>query len=150
MREPTIRKSFTSDNLYREEFNEGWVTLFGFSRSDTGLVLAEFRKYGAIEDVRHPTRDGNWINVKFKEKNVVQKVLSKNGTRIGLSLMIGVVPCKDPSLSQGIRGEIPHPSGSHPGYSQPFSGEYGLERVLDTGPQPPSTIDRIVEYVFGF
>lgn len=91
------RNSLSVGNLDEEE----WVTVYGFSPSDTNVILQEFEKCGVI--LRHVPgpRDANWIHILYQSRAYADKALNKNGMQINGSLIIGVKPV-DPMQRQAL------------------------------------------------
>ncbi|MQM08070.1 hypothetical protein Taro_040920 [Colocasia esculenta] len=60
---PELQKnSLPTGSLDEEE----WVTVYGFSPSDTNLVLREFEKFGVILKHVPGPRDANWIHILYQ------------------------------------------------------------------------------------
>lgn len=55
---------------------------------------------------KHPVSDvtPSLLTCSYADKHQAQRALSKNGARVGLTLMVGVVPCKEP-MNRGNSGE---------------------------------------------
>jgi nuclear pore complex protein Nup53 len=95
---PDIQTSGLSNRVSDEE---EWVTVFGFSPSDTNLVLREFGKCGII--LKHVPGPGeaNWMHILYESRYDAQNALQKNGMQINGILIIGVKPL-DPQQRQAL------------------------------------------------
>ncbi|KAE8714701.1 Nuclear pore complex protein NUP35 [Hibiscus syriacus] len=91
------RNSVPTGNLDEEE----WVTVYGFSPSDTNLVLREFEKCGVILKQVPGPRDANWMHILYLNRSDAQKALSKNGMQINGVLIVGV-KLVDPMQSEAL------------------------------------------------
>lgn len=161
---PDIQMSGLSDRVSDEE---EWVTVFGFSPSDTNLVLREFEKCGII--LKHVPGPGeaNWMHILYQSRYDAQNALQKNGMQINGILIIGVKPL-DPQQRQALFGKAnygfmispPQSSGrafalplskstvSRPYYLQ--SSETTQQRATGAMASPSkSTISKIVDLMFG-
>ncbi|KAH9301223.1 hypothetical protein KI387_012806, partial [Taxus chinensis] len=87
---PEIRRDSGFNDRVADE--EEWVTVFGFSPSDTNLVLREFAKCGIILKHVPGPGDANWVHILYQNHYDAQKALQKNGTQINGILIIGVKP----------------------------------------------------------
>jgi hypothetical protein len=75
-----------------EDYEDCWVTVYGFHQTDVPLVLKEFSKCGEIVDFGHFT-DGpyvNWIHVCFDTKYAAQRALLRSGHQLSPTCMVGV------------------------------------------------------------
>eukprot|EP00898_Chlorokybus_atmophyticus_P005883 jgi/Chlat1/6296/Chrsp44S05878 len=74
-----------------DAYDDCWVTVFGFSEEDTGLVLREFQKCGDIVNYGTfaPGR-ANWIHIQYQNKYQARKALSRNGIQLSSTLIVGV------------------------------------------------------------
>ena len=75
-----------------EDYEDCWVTVYGFHQNDVPLVLKEFSKCGEIVDFGHFT-DGpyvNWIHVCFDTKYAAQRALLRSGHQLSPTCMVGV------------------------------------------------------------
>lgn len=95
---PDIQTSGLSNRVSDEE---EWVTVFGFSPSDTNLVLREFGKCGII--LKHVPGPGeaNWMHILYQSRYDAQNALQKNGMQINGILIIGVKPL-EPQQRQAL------------------------------------------------
>uniref|UniRef100_A0A0C9RHW7 TSA: Wollemia nobilis Ref_Wollemi_Transcript_19516_1598 transcribed RNA sequence n=1 Tax=Wollemia nobilis TaxID=56998 RepID=A0A0C9RHW7_9CONI len=84
---PDIQKGGLGERLADEE---EWVTVFGFSPSDTNLVLREFEKCGIILKHVPGPGDANWMHILYQNHYDAQKALQKNGMQINGILIVGV------------------------------------------------------------
>lgn len=161
---PDIQMSGLSDRVSDEE---EWVTVFGFSPSDTNLVLREFEKCGII--LKHVPGPGeaNWMHILYQSRYDAQNALQKNGMQINGILIIGVKPL-DPQQRQALFGKanygfmISPPQSSSRAFalppskstvSRPYylqSSETTQQRATGAMASPSkSTISKIVDLMFG-
>jgi hypothetical protein len=77
--------------------NPEWVTVFGFPPSKASFIINQFSQYGKILD--HKMGEGNWVHIAYETKFEAEKALSKNAKIFDQVLMIGVVECTDPSVT---------------------------------------------------
>ncbi|KAI3716336.1 hypothetical protein L6452_23603 [Arctium lappa] len=91
------RSSLSVGDLDEEE----WVTVYGFSPSDTNVILQEFERCGVI--LRHVPgpKDANWIHILYQSRADAEKALNKNSMQINGCLIIGVKPV-DPMQRQAL------------------------------------------------
>jgi len=84
-----------------EEGREGgdsWVTVWGFPPAAASFVIEQFSGCGAVlQHVMPP--NSNWMHLRFQTRMQASKALSKSGTVLGGTLMVGVGPCKDSNLT---------------------------------------------------
>lgn len=145
---------------------EEWITVFGFSPSDTNLVLREFEKCGII--LKHVPGPGeaNWMHILYQSHYDAQNALQKNGMQINGILIIGVKPL-DPQQRQALIEKanyglmISPPQSSSRGFALPppknaVSRPYYLQssetsqRATEAMASPSkSTISKIVDLMFG-
>lgn len=91
------RSSFPAGNLNEEE----WVTVYGFSPSDTNLVLREFEKCGMILKHVLGPRNANWMHILYQNRADAHKALGKSGMPVNGVLIVGVKPV-DPVQQQAL------------------------------------------------
>ncbi|NXH20598.1 NUP35 protein, partial [Bucco capensis] len=86
------------DSLTSEDqFDDTWVTVFGFPQTSASYILLQFSQYGSI--LKHVmSNSGNWMHIRYQSKLQARKALSKDGKIYGESIMIGVKPCIDKSV----------------------------------------------------
>jgi len=78
-----------------------WVTVFGFPQAAASFIVSQLAACGTVLSQSLPT-NGNWMHLRFQTKLQAKKALSKNGSVIGNTIMIGVRQCTDESvLEQG-------------------------------------------------
>jgi nuclear pore complex protein Nup53 len=78
-----------------------WVTVFGFPQAAASFIVSQLAACGTVLSQSIPT-NGNWMHLRFQTKLQAKKALSKNGTVVGGTIMIGIRPCTDESvLEQG-------------------------------------------------
>lgn len=79
-----------------------WVTVFGFPPSAASNVLAQFSQLGQLQQHVFPAK-GNWMHLRYFSKMEARRAYSYNGKVFGGSTMLGVVPCKDPSIMKDLQ-----------------------------------------------
>ncbi|XP_022192935.2 nucleoporin NUP35 [Nilaparvata lugens] len=83
-----------------------WVTVFGFPPSAATTVLAQFSQLGQLQQHVTPPK-GNWMHLRYYSKMEARRAYSYNGKVFGGSVMVGVVPCKDPSIVKDLLPSVP-------------------------------------------
>lgn len=83
----------------RIPYNNFWVTVFGFPATSISTILSHFSQCGTIVDKSFPPQNGNWIHLRFSSRMECDKAINYNGKVIANSLMIGVLPCTDTSVT---------------------------------------------------
>lgn len=53
----------TSFDETKQEFDDRWVTVFGFPQVAMSSVMRQFQKYGDI--IRYHVGNGNWVHIQF-------------------------------------------------------------------------------------
>uniref|UniRef100_A0A8C5K082 Nucleoporin NUP53 n=1 Tax=Jaculus jaculus TaxID=51337 RepID=A0A8C5K082_JACJA len=98
------------DSLTSEDLDDTWVTVFGFPQASASYILLQFAQYGNI--LKHVmSNTGNWVHIHYQSKLQARKALNKDGRILGESIMIGVKPCIDKSVTDnGDRCALPSPS----------------------------------------
>jgi len=78
----------------KKDETQGWVTIFGFSRSQSESILKEFRSIsiGEYQQCSWGPADSNWVHLLYKDPHSHQRALQRNGYLIGGTVMIGVMP----------------------------------------------------------
>jgi len=74
-----------------------WVTVFGFPPSAASFILSQFSSYGTILQHSMPP-NANWMHLRFQTRLQAKKAISKNGTILGSTIMVGVAPCTDTAV----------------------------------------------------
>ncbi|KAL0707622.1 hypothetical protein Bca4012_074048 [Brassica carinata] len=95
------RQVIPTGNVQEEE----WVTVYGFSPSDTNLVLREFEKCGMIVKHVPGPRNANWMHILYQNRSDAQKALSKTGMMINGVVIVGVKPV-DPIQRQALNERL--------------------------------------------
>uniref|UniRef100_A0A336MHE2 Nucleoporin NUP53 n=1 Tax=Culicoides sonorensis TaxID=179676 RepID=A0A336MHE2_CULSO len=90
----------TQPTSNKPPFNSFWITVFGFPPTSIATILSHFAQFGTIVDKIFSSQNGNWMHLRFSSRIECDKALNFNGKIIANSLMIGVVPCNDPSIIQ--------------------------------------------------
>ncbi|XP_065214311.1 nucleoporin NUP35-like [Planococcus citri] len=165
--EISISNTYNRDFQAVGDFNENWVTIFGFTPSQIDLVLSYFVRYGQIVDKRYSSNGGNWIHVKYSNRREAQSALSQNGKQISSNLMIGVVSRKDKHHSESLtnRSLSVHPQSEtcspRPAFG-PMSPPSNIRRLtvannenevvsLTNVPTKSSgVVSKTMEYLFGW
>lgn len=146
--------------------DEEWVTVFGFSPSDTNLVLREFEKCGVILKHVSGPGDANWMHILYQNHYDAQKALQKNGMQINGILIIGVKyvdPRQRMALTEKTNNSLmilpPESHGralavnpSTKALSRPYylQSNEPIQRPQSTMASPSkSTISKIVDLMFG-
>jgi len=78
-----------------------WVTVFGFPPAAASFVISQMSMCGTVlQHVLPP--NANWMHIRFQTRLQARKALSKNGSVLGGTIMVGVCPCtEDTVLQQG-------------------------------------------------
>jgi len=74
-----------------------WVTVFGFPPSASSYILSQFSACGTVLQHSMPP-NANWIHLRFQTRLQAKKAISKNGTVLGSTIMVGVAPCTDSNV----------------------------------------------------
>lgn len=156
------RSNLLPGNLNEEE----WVTVYGFSPSDTNLVLREFEKCGVILKHVPGPRSANWMHILYQNRADAQKALSKNGVQINGVLIVGVKPV-DPIQRQALNERantqgfmtLPPPSSASNSDQNPSvstSRPYYLQNGTSTTKQSgaiaspaKSMVSKVMDLMFG-
>ncbi|XP_078165029.1 nuclear pore complex protein NUP35-like [Carex rostrata] len=85
---PEIPKNSSSPVWELDE--EVWVTVYGFTPSDTNLVLREFEKCGGILKWVPGPKEANWMHILYQSRYDAQKALAKHGQQLNNLLILGV------------------------------------------------------------
>ncbi|KAG8224923.1 hypothetical protein J437_LFUL006282 [Ladona fulva] len=100
-----------------------WVTVFGFMPSAVNDIIAHFvhcgtileHKWGTQPDGKNSTQRCNWIHLRFRTVREARRAIAKNGKVFGGCMMVGVIPCEDPSSkNQSITSPVGENSGIRP------------------------------------
>ncbi|XP_039053748.1 nuclear pore complex protein NUP35-like [Hibiscus syriacus] len=157
------RNSVPTGNLDEEE----WVTVYGFSPSDTNLVLREFEKCGVILKHVPGPRDANWMHVLYLNRSDAQKALRKNGMQINGALIVGVKqvdPMQREALNERVTNQgfmtLPPPSSrtselNNFRLSRPYYLQNGNSNARHSGGTaiaiPTKSLGtKVMEYMFGY
>ena len=141
-------RAFAGEALSEAEA-EFWVTVYGFTRDETAVVLREFQRDGDIVNFGAFSDDGapsNWLHVRFATKESARRAQRRNGQNIG-GIMVGVKALDDKAradITLGVAGEgrISR-SGSQVRRVAPSRDGIALQ------PRERTTMDKLVEFVFG-
>jgi nuclear pore complex protein Nup53 len=78
-----------------------WVTVFGFPPAAASFIISQISSCGTVlQNILPP--NANWMHVRFQTRLQARKALSKNGSVLGGTIMVGVGPCTDDTvLDQG-------------------------------------------------
>ncbi|KAF8062850.1 hypothetical protein N665_1191s0005 [Sinapis alba] len=159
------RQVIPTGNVQEEE----WVTVYGFSPSDTNLVLREFEKCGMIVKHVPGPRNANWMHILYQNRSDAQKALSKTGMMINGVVIVGVKPV-DPIQRQALNERLnnqgfmplPPPSSTRDSEFNSARGASSRPHYLQNGsafsPQPSggamavpskSMVSKFVDLMFG-
>ncbi|CDY30157.1 BnaC05g37050D [Brassica napus] len=159
------RQVIPTGNVQEEE----WVTVYGFSPSDTNLVLREFEKCGMIVKHVPGPRNANWMHILYQNRSDAQKALSKTGMMINGVVIVGVKPV-DPIQRQALNERLnnqgfmplPPPSSTRDSEFNTARGASSHPNYLQNGsafsPQPTggamavpskSMVSKFVDLMFG-
>lgn len=74
-----------------------WVTVWGFPPSSVSFILSELSVCGTVlQHIIHP--NSNWMHVRMQTRMQANKAVTKNGSVMGGSIMIGITHCTDQSV----------------------------------------------------
>jgi len=74
-----------------------WVTVFGFPPAAASYVISQMASCGTVlQHVLPP--NANWMHLRFQTRMQARKALSKAGSVLGGTIMIGVGPCTEGSV----------------------------------------------------
>ncbi|XP_065844650.1 nucleoporin NUP35-like [Oscarella lobularis] len=142
-----------------DQFDDCWVTIFGFPSSATTFVLQEFSKFGSV--VKHViSSQGNWMHLKYQSRIQAAKALSKNGKIFGGGIMIGVQSCIDKSAMESS-GVIELSSAQGPSSKsgiRPLTAAYRANASMhDVEPREANVpqkntgfVSKVMEYMLGW
>lgn len=141
------------------QYQDVWVTIFGFGQQDIPVVLREFSKCGDIlqwGSFGQPT--ANFLHVQFQNKYASQRALLRNGEQLSPALVIGVKPLDArhrAAIEQYLAGgAMASALDGQAAITRPAvmpDRPYLIEAPKQTPmPQPRSVVSKVVEYVFGF
>jgi len=89
-----------------------WVTVWGFPPTSVSFILSELSMCGTV--LQHVmTPNSNWMHVRMQTRMQANKALSKNGSILGGSIMIGVSKCKDSSVLENLNASAVLESSIH-------------------------------------
>lgn len=94
----TSSSVFNASACVSPQYNDFWITVYGFPVTATSMIVAHFSQCGTIVDKIYPQQNGNWIHLKFSSRLECDKALNYNEKILSNSLMIGVTRCKDQSI----------------------------------------------------
>ncbi|KAH7729498.1 CBN-NPP-19 protein [Aphelenchoides avenae] len=75
-----------------------WVTVFGFPPDNFDTVLEIFGRHGNIVSHKKPP-EGNWVHIRYSSVIHAQQALARNAKVTGGKMMLGVIPCSDPDVT---------------------------------------------------
>lgn len=132
------------------QYDDVWVTVFGFAQQDVSLVLKEFHRCGDIISWgTFGELHANFIHVQYQNKYGAQRALLRNGQQLTASLIIGVKPL-DPRHRQRVAqfGDGPEVFRPKVVSERPYRVE--AVPVAQPVPQPSrGVLTRVYEYVLG-
>ncbi|GBP45046.1 Nucleoporin Nup35 [Eumeta japonica] len=141
-------QSLTSWQDGCNDYDEHWVTVFGFPANAANTVLARFSHCGAILDKQYPTQ-GNWAHIRYATRAEKERALAQNGRQVLPGVMVGVIECKDPPQvsTPNVGSRITSPDRS-------VSGARSLcPNPLPSAPAPQRSnglVSKALDYVFGW
>ncbi|CAL8265787.1 unnamed protein product [Lota lota] len=102
-----------------DQLDQTWVTVFGFPPASASYILLQFSQYG---NILHHTMSspGNWMHLQYQSKLQARKALSKDGKVFGDCIMVGVKPCIDKTVMEGLDRAATTSSVSSPLPSTPL------------------------------
>lgn len=137
-----------------QDFDDVWVTVFGFSQAEVPLVLQEFHKCGDILSWgTYGQPQANFLHVQFQNKYAAQRALQRNGEQLTPGLVVGVKPL-NARHRRAIETYSADSSSSplqllrpQPVSERPYRVEHASGQVV---PRPRgSLVGKVYEYVFG-
>lgn len=151
----------------QDDYDDCWVTVFGFPPAASSYILDQFSQYGTILDYK-VTSCGNWMHILYQSKLQATKALSKNGKVFGNGIMVGVQRCIDKSVIEGhtvssvtvgaARPPTPTFGGQRPSSIRPLTAAYqaasASHQVVPANPNTPQKstglFAKALEYIFGW
>jgi len=139
------------------QYEDVWVTVFGFSQQEVPVILREFTKCGDILQwgvFGQP--QANYLHIQFQNKFAAQRALLRNGDQLTPALIVGVKPLssKHRQAIEGYlaSGQVDSPAGLKIGRlaavpERPYRVEVQQGQAM---PQPRSMVSKVFEYVLGF
>lgn len=135
------------------QYEDVWVTVYGFTQADVPLILREFAKCGDIlQWGTFGQPQANYLHIQFQNKYAAQRALLRSGEQLTSTLIIGVKPL-DSRHRQAIEGynaangstmEILRAKALP---DRPYRVEASQGQQM---PQPSrSVVSKVMEYVFG-
>jgi nuclear pore complex protein Nup53 len=146
-----------NDNSYQNSFvhekKDFWITVFGFPPESTSIVLSHFSTCGTI--LEKSTDTGNWIHLRYSSRGECDKALLYNGKVIAHNLMIGVIRCKEETITDKENGEYPPANISKiRSLTQAAYKSAKIEReVVQGGEEPKKTsgiVHKTLDLIFGW
>ncbi|KAL6764941.1 hypothetical protein V8C86DRAFT_2466287 [Haematococcus lacustris] len=136
------------------QYEDVWVTIFGFTPTDVPLILREFSSCGDIlQWGTYGQPQANYIHVQFQNKFGAQRALLRNGESLLSSLIVGVKPLdvkhraavEGVDAAQGSTLQVVRPPAV---LDRPYRLESGAG--MQQVPQPSrSLLSKVAEYVLG-
>ncbi|KAG1679270.1 hypothetical protein FOA52_009300 [Chlamydomonas sp. UWO 241] len=136
------------------QYQDVWVTVFGFSQADTSLILKEMGKCGDIlQWGTFGSPATNFLHVQFQNKYASQRALLRSGEQLSPSLIIGIKPL-DARHRHAIEAYHENGGDGRVSFTRPATLPERSYRIdappAAAVPQPRSTVSKVVEFVFGF
>lgn len=78
-----------------------WVTVFGFPPAAASFVLSQLGSCGTVLQHILPP-NANWMHVRFQTRLQAKKAISKNGSILGGTIMVGISPCREESVIENL------------------------------------------------
>jgi len=74
-----------------------WVTVFGFPPAAASYIISQMSTCGTVLQHVIPP-NANWMHIRYQTRLQARKALSKNGSILGGTIMIGVAQCSEESV----------------------------------------------------
>lgn len=145
-----------------------WVTVWGFPPSSVSFILSELSVCGTVlQHIIHP--NSNWMHVRMQTRMQANKAVTRNGSVMGGSIMVGITHCSDQSVLDNVQTSMLETSvntgvanlsstlGGTPRSIRPLTQAYKEaqedNRVVpgtNTPTRNNGIVGRAMEYMFGW
>lgn len=137
----------------QQDYDDVWVTVYGFSQQDAPLVLQEFHRCGDIINWgNYGQPQANYMHIQFQNKYAAQRALARNGELLTSNLIIGV-KALDPRHRRAIETYAAEPDSPLQMFRPKLVPERPYKIELSAGQQVPkpssSMLSKVFEYVLG-
>jgi len=137
------------------QYEDVWVTVYGFTQAEVPLILKEFSRCGDIlQWGTYGQPQSNFLHIQFQNKYASQRALLRNGEHLTPTLIVGVKPL-DPRHRAAIEGydaahgspvQVVRPRAAP---ERPYRVEFGSQAQQQI-PQPSrNMLSKVAQYVFG-